>query len=323
MSDNESVGEDTGPQVDYDEIGEDGFKVVEKEIYEAYQKALQQAKLEQEEDAEEEVKLDYDSWEEEPEYSENVMKYVITYGIYSGEVDSENGRNGEGTTWYPNGDIFKGSYVDDGKKDGEGLYIYKSQGKSPQDELIESIAKADKAPARLVQAIEDESWEKAGIIASEIAAKDHKVNVQPEQAALVLQFGPYPFYNGKFMKNEMVGEGLRKYKDGSIYRGEFSANERHGFGKMKYNNGDEYAGDWSNGKKHGEGSYFFKQLNHAKYVGKWENGNIISGEWIMSNGIVYNGNFEDNVPDGEGSFNFGSAQLKGQFYAEKWIPNAK
>ena len=41
-----------------------------------------------------------------------------------------------------------------------------------------------------------------------------------------------------------------------------------------------------------------------KFMGKWFNGEIISGSWKYPNGTSYDGTFDSNKPKGKGQWNF-------------------
>jgi len=84
---------------------------------------------------------------------------------------------------------------------------------------------------------------------------------------------------------------------------------------MTYVNGDIYSGQWAAGKKSGKGTYVFAKTGE-KYVGKYSDGKIVEGRWIYPNGTFFEGNFGNNQPKGQGSWNFANGnQVKG-FYTQ-------
>ena len=54
-----------------------------------------------------------------------------------------------------------------------------------------------------------------------------------------------------------------------------------------------------------------------KIVGDWFNGKIIKGKWIFSNGIYFEGKFENNYPKSECVWHFINGNVvKGKFTRE-------
>ena len=41
-----------------------------------------------------------------------------------------------------------------------------------------------------------------------------------------------------------------------------------------------------------------------KFVGKWKDGQIVSGSWKYPNGTFYDGKFDNNKPKGKGKWVF-------------------
>ena len=61
-----------------------------------------------------------------------------------------------------------------------------------------------------------------------------------------------------------------------------------GEGTYTYASGDVYNGAFVDGKKHGQGSYLFK-ASQSTFMGRWENGAFVEGEWILRDGSSYKG----------------------------------
>ena len=76
-----------------------------------------------------------------------------------------------------------------------------------------------------------------------------------------------------------------------------------GEGTYTYASGDVYSGAFVDGKKHGQGSYLFK-ASQSTFMGRWENGAFVEGEWILRDGSSYEGTFVDGKPAGEGTFSW-------------------
>jgi hypothetical protein len=62
---------------------------------------------------------------------------------------------------------------------------------------------------------------------------------------------------------------------------------------MTYVNKDVYSGNWRGGQKNGQGTYVF-EATKMKFVGKWNMGEIESGQWKYPNGTYFQGIFNKN-----------------------------
>jgi len=330
MSDNDSEnGEDQQlPPLDYDELDdEQRFPKIERQIYEAIQEAeSKHIEANPPEGDDEPEPFDFDGWletyqESNPRIDVNVIKLVRTYGIYAGKRDEDKVRIGDGETWYGNGDSYKGEFSD-GEKNGHGLYVYKSSGSDAVDAAISKIAAENEQVKTLVS---QDKYNDAAAIVKTVLAEQKLSSTSDMRIVLVLQYGPYAFYDGDYLNNLPHGQGLMKYRDGKLYRGEWKDGDRHGFGKLLYPNGDSYNGSWEAGKKSGTGTYFFAKTG-STYKGTWANGEIQSGTWDMKSGVRFEGKFENGQPhDSKGMISFASSQsefeiLQGEFKNGRWNP---
>lgn len=84
--------------------------------------------------------------------------------------------------------------------------------------------------------------------------------------------------------------------------------------------GDYYSGSWYAGKKHGKGVYQFG-ADTSQISGTWENGQILTGTWILAGAATYTGNFKVGRPYGAGKFEFLNSGLiqTGQYIDSKPI----
>ena len=289
--------------IDYDAIDENtGFKQAESAIWKAFE---EQVLLKPEDD-----RPDVDSWIdefcEEQKFDRKRVKYVTTMGIYAGKRDEFNQRSGSGKAIYANGDVYEGQFYE-GKKHGDGHYIYKSKGMGEVDTLLQKMFKskpADQTKDQFVAAAAD--FLKVGKVIVETA----------------LEFGFHPCYHGEYMRGLRVGQGLMRNKDGSVYKGDWKDNKRHGKGLYYFINGDVYSGEWDMGLKHGYGTYRF--ANGCEYRGEWVKGNFVEGQWIMLDGNYYEGKFDKkNRPFDEDAvmhFPQRNASVGGVFKKGKWAP---
>ena len=147
-------------------------------------------------------------------------------------------------------------------------------------------------------------------------------------------------YDGMFKNGVREGNGTYTYADGNKYEGSWKNNMKHGIGTMKYGASAEYTGHFENGKRDGEGLYRFLKTNDlysgswknglkhgngtlrfgdtgVSIKGKWVNGQVVEGRWILPNDTYFEGRFENNYPKGEGVWHFNNGSvLKGEFTQE-------
>merc|ERR1712232_345049 len=117
---------------------------------------------------------------------------------------------------------------------------------------------------------------------------------------------------GNYTDNQRDGLGKMTFADGGMYHGHFSGGSRNGEGTFIYPNKDVYSGSWKDGKKHGDGFYVFNTSKYY-YKGTWSQGQISSGQWILSPAMCYEGPFKQQKPDGEGRFKFDGFEVLGNY----------
>ena len=239
MADEDHEIEEERVVIDYDLIDEStGFKKVEIDVWRAYEDQV----LNKPEDDRPDADGWCDEFAEEKHVDRKRVKYVTSLGIYAGGRDEFNQRSGSGKAIYANGDVYEGDFFE-GKKHGHGQYVFKKQGHSETDVLIEKLFKA-----------KPEAEDNQAFI--ERAAAALKIGQTIVQAAL--EYGFYPCYHGDYNLGVRTGKGLMKNADGSLYKGELNHNKRHGQGMLYFVNGDVYSGQWENGLKNGFGTYRFE-----------------------------------------------------------------
>jgi len=291
--------------VDYDKLDEDtGFKAVELDIWKAYEANV----LAKPEDDRPDIDAWVDEVAEEKKYDRKRVKFVATMGIYAGPRDTFNQRTGSGKAYYGNGDLYDGEFLD-GKKHGQGQYIFKKQGKSECDKLVEKAFKAKPS---------DESTE---AFVDRIATH---LKIGAEIVRTMLEFGYYPCYHGDYIRGLRVGQGLMKHQDGSVHKGDWANNKPHGQGMRYYLNGDVYSGQWSEGLKHGYGTYRFANMA-GEYRGEWQKGQFAQGQWIQNDGTYFEGTFEKKKGrpmDDQGVMHFANLNvaMDGVYKKNRWAP---
>lgn len=303
MADDENAPPEEVVVIDYEAIDDaTGFKAADLAIWRAYEQMLSKP---------EDERQDTDSWidefAEEKKYDKKRVKFVVSMGIYAGPRDEFNQRCGSGKAIYANGDVYEGDFFE-GKKHGQGHYTFKKDGKSEVDRLIE--AQWNSKPA-------SETQEQ---FVTRVSAQ-LKIGTAIVESAI--EYGFYPCFHGDYELGFRTGQGLMKNKDGSVYKGFWLKNKRHGHGQLYYVNGDAYSGEWSDGLKHGFGTYRFAN-NGGECRGEWVKGNFVDGQWIMSDGVYYEGKFDKkNRPsDSNATMHFPEKRtvMAGVYKKGRWAP---
>ena len=304
MSEN---GDEPKVIIDYNAIDEaTGFKNAEITIWRAFEKNVLQVPEDDRPDPEGWA----DEWAEENGYDRKRVKAVTVLGVYAGRRDEFSQRSGAGKAYYANGDVYEGDFLE-GKKHGQGHYTFVKQGKGETDKLIEKAIAARKASKD--EPVSDEVF---------IADTAKALKVGRTIVESVLEYGVLPCYHGDYVRGQRVGQGLMKAKDGSVYKGDWLNNKRHGQGIFYYVNGDVYSGEWAEGLKHGFGTYRF--IGGGEYRGEWVKGNFVDGQWIMADGIYFEGKFDKkNRPcDPSGTVHFPHLNVSqtGVYKMDRWAP---
>eukprot|EP00761_Pharyngomonas_kirbyi_P011879 gb/GECH01011905.1/.p1 GENE.gb/GECH01011905.1/~~gb/GECH01011905.1/.p1 ORF type:complete len:435 (+),score=179.97 gb/GECH01011905.1/:1-1305(+) len=208
-------------------------------------KAAAEKEEEEEEEGEEGDDDEEEEGESKPELHDNIaeelevpvtkVKGIMEMGVFDGNRDEDENKQGSGSTLFVNGDIFVGSY-ENNQRNGKGIYIHFS--KRNQD----------------------------GIIPFYLGEWDHS----KRQGCGFQKFEDNSSYNG-FWKNGMRhGKGKMNYYNGDIYDGEWKANIRHGQGKYTFkHDGSQFDGEWNEG---GFVKGKWIMANGIIYEGKLKNG---------------------------------------------------
>lgn len=287
--------------IDYDAIDEaTGFKKAELDIWKAFESQV----LNKTEDERPEVEGWVDEFADESKFDKKRVKFVATLGIYAGPRDEFNQRAGSGKAIYSNGDSYEGDFFE-GKKHGQGHYIFTKEGPSESDKLIKGTKREEGES--------DEAF---------VARCAKALKIGESIVAIALEYGFLPCYHGDYHLGVRTGQGLMKCKDGSVYKGAWLNNKRHGKGMLYYVNGDIYSGQWEEGMKHGFGTYRFAQ--GGEYRGEWKKGVFQEGQWIMVDGNYFEGTFDKkNRPcDSNATMHFPGKQLtmRGEYKKGRWAP---
>lgn len=142
-------------------------------------------------------------------------------------------------------------------------------------------------------------------------------------------------YSGNFKDNEIDGQGKLILANGGSYNGEFQSGIRSGSGKFRWKDGKTYVGNWSNDTITGEGTVTYTNGDTlegyfrdgiflsgvyttttplAKYRIVFEDDNVTNVKIEYTNGIVYNGEYENGSFNGEGTLVYSNGDTyKGDF----------
>ncbi|XP_065164846.1 alsin isoform X2 [Atheta coriaria] len=113
-------------------------------------------------------------------------------------------------------------------------------------------------------------------------------------------------YTGQFQQNQMHGRGRLDEPNKGVYKGQWKDNLQNGFGIFNYSSGDVYKGCFKDGLPNGHGCLrqgHFMAQNASIYIGDWLFGNK-SGYGVMDEitiGEKYLGNWSDNKKHGNGT----------------------
>lgn len=252
-------------------------------------------------------------------------------GLYYGELDTLNNRNGYGRTQTIKGQtIYEGEYKND-VKDGFGVSFFKTGkvsyvGNYSNDKYngfgIEfratdgsvTIAEYSDNSKEFVQAKFDKNGkltfagnrtdtQQSGVTfnaeTGEMFIAKYK-NGEPMQYGTIISADGTLIYNGEYKSGNKDGKGILFNADGSIkYTGEFKRNLYSGNGVLTYDNGDIYSGDFSAGQPNGTGE--LKSANGSIiYTGQWKKG-LYNGDGRLYNpdGSYSDGKFQNGVAKGK------------------------
>ena len=125
-------------------------------------------------------------------------------------------------------------------------------------------------------------------------------------------------YEGDVVQGKKEGKGILKFKDGTVYEGEFKDDDFNGNGILKYNNGRKYEGNFKEGKMDGNGKFIWE--DGKTYIGSYVNDKKHGqGKLIYNNDKYYEGSWVNNKQHGEGTLYLNGKILKGQFRFGKII----
>ena len=121
-------------------------------------------------------------------------------------------------------------------------------------------------------------------------------------------------YDGAWLNDVREGEGVCKWRSGTVYNGQWHNDAREGDGVCQYQYSDnverdgasgrklEYSGQWREDKFHGSGTCSYGPRDRPdSYVGEWRDG-VRHGQGTLTYGVGghYVGGWADDLCEGEG-----------------------
>lgn len=159
-----------------------------------------------------------------------VSKRAFGDGFYEGSLYLDV-RDGEGTFWYPNGDVYKGSWVND-TMSGVGTYTF-NNGTTYVGDWLDG----DKhGHGKITWG--SKNYYEGDFYHDEMTGRGKRY------------YDDGSYYEGDWDDGEYHGKGTKRYSDGSKYVGDWVRGLRHGHG-IEYNSYGKkvYEGEWKNGEK--------------------------------------------------------------------------
>ena len=179
-----------------------------------------------------------------------------------------------GITYNLSGDYYKGGFFE-GKKDGNGIMIYKNGTKYEgnfKNNKHEGFGKLKQLDGETFIG----EWKDGKINGNGVRCHcngdryigSYVNNIRNGHG--IYTFSNGDSYEGNWLNGKATGKGIFKFKNGDIYEGEFKSNIIMGHGNFETKNGDVYSGIFKNGLINGKGLLTYQ--NGEKYVGFFKNG---------------------------------------------------
>ncbi|GAB9463131.1 Radial spoke head protein [Globisporangium polare] len=235
--------------------------------------------------------------------TKGIYRFKDSGNIYIGGWNN-NKREGKGAYMFRDGSVFSGHFYNDHAQ-GRGKMVY-ANGNVYKGEFL----RAEKHGAGVY------NWANGSVYEGHF------------EHGLIHGFGEMVYasghrYEGHWEKNKKHGVGTFHYPNGDIYEGDWVADHRHGQGKFVWNPEtplqESYKGCWDVDRRHGRGKYCYS--DGTSYEGDWvygkRQGNALF-KW--PNGDFYDGQFENEMQHGVGSFYSASS---GDLYEGKWVGNVR
>jgi len=136
----------------------------------------------------------------------------------------------------------------------------------------------------------------------------------------MVKFADGEIYEGGWnLDFQRHGYGISVNKDGNVFKGLWENDNFGRYGAFIENNGNYYIGELSQGKEKGKGELFIK--NKMKYKGEF-NDDLPNGQGTLENfkdNSIYKGNVINGIKEGYGELKLGDGTIyKGEFKEDKF-----
>ena len=206
--------------------------------------------------------------------------------FYIGILLPENNLPQKGILFSIEGNYYEGMFLD-GKKDGNGLILYKN-GAKYEGEIKNNLHNGFGKLTQLDGEIFIGQWKNGKINGKgvryhsngDVYSGDYVNSIRDGIGKYVFSNGDS--YEGQWKNGKANGKGYFKFRNGNIYEGYFENNSFCGQGCFKKKTGEIYIGEFKNGLLNGEGTEI--NQDKEKFVGVFINGKK------NGNGILYDKN---------------------------------
>jgi hypothetical protein len=225
---------------------------------------------------------------------------------------------------FNNGEIYKGSFNANNKRDGFGINI------NPQGEIYIGLWDNDQIGNYGAFFDSEGNYYKGNLVNGKGYGEGELlifnkakyignfVDDIPNGKGKIINLFDGSEYEGDIVQGKKEGKGILKFTDGTIYEGDFKDDNFNGNGVLKYFNGRKYEGTFKDGKRDGNGKFTWEdgKVYIGDYVDDKKQG---KGKMMYNSEKYYEGNWVNNKQHGEGLYYLNGKVLKGQFRFGKII----
>lgn len=235
-------------------------------------------------------------------YSGYVENFVLSYGVYTGELESGVPHGSGKITYSGTSDTYEGEFFH-GTFNGKGKYTW-ADGSSYTGDWVSGKRHGEGTYVWADGAVYTGAWvenERTG--KGRLTWKDGSYYDGDWQSGECNGKGTYVWANGAYYVGDWQsglrhGSGVYRGKDGYSYSGEWQNGQKTGYAKETYTGGGVYEGMLVNGIRQGRGTYTWP--DGKKYIGEWASGNQTGyGKLIDKEGNVrFEGQWKNGVFQG-------------------------
>lgn len=134
-----------------------------------------------------------------------------------------------------------------------------------------------------------------------------KINIFPSGTQVANEVGEYTgdeglIYEGEYKDNLFHGQGKIKFGNGIFYEGNFEQGMRQGRGKLEFADGEIIEAIFEKDKMVGDKKAYYPEelMESIDQIESKEDINGSQGKLIYANGGIYEGEYKDGLPNGQG-----------------------